>query len=164
MLAADPLPLFGLLAGDGYCVHHRTGGVGKGERAYRLARPLASMSLCRGSVRIEDLRAEIDQINLQILELLCQRGKLVCKIGRISSTQSGKMFDPKRKQEMLDQLMHANRGPYPDNLIVHLFKEIFKTSLNLKFAHSHLLSLRVGHPEDTVVCVKGLLLEVMFLP
>lgn len=104
---------------------------------------------------IEGLRAEIDQINLQILEILSRRGELVREIGQIRSTQSDRMFDPKREQEMLDRLMRANRGPYPDDVIVHLFKEIFRAPLSLKYAHSPLLSLRVGHPEDTVVCVKG---------
>lgn len=103
----------------------------------------------------ENLRTQIDQIDLQILELLCHRGELVCESGRISSPESGEMFGQQSHQETLARLIRANRGPYPDDVIVHLFKEILRASLSLKYAHSPLLSLRVRHPEDTVVCLKG---------
>jgi len=103
---------------------------------------------------IENLRTQIDQINLQILELLCQQGELICGTGRISSIEPGKMLDPKSEQEMLNLLLRANRGPYPNDVIAHLFKEISKASLSLKHAYSPLLCLRTGHLEDTVVQVK----------
>ena len=103
---------------------------------------------------IENMQAQVDQINLRILKLLCQRGELVREIGQVSSAELGRMFDPKREQEILNQLIRNNRGPYSHGAVVHLFKEIFKASLDLKYAQSNLLSLRTGHPEDTVVHVK----------
>ena len=130
----------------------------RGELEVRQTRELsdAKTATLEGLVDDEGLRAEIDRINLQILELLSRGGELVCEIGRISSTQSDRTFDPEGEQGMLDRLIQANRGPYPNGFIAHLFKEIFKASLNLEHNHSPLLSSRVGHPEGTVVCVKGI--------
>jgi len=60
------------------------------------------------------------------------------------------------EQDVLNRLTRANRGPYPDSVIAHLFEDIFKASSNLELACRSLLSLRMGHPEDTIICVKGI--------
>lgn len=105
--------------------------------------------------RIVSLRKEVDQINRQLLRLLSQRGKLVSEIGRVQTELGLSHYDPEREEEMLAYLSKENPGPFSDQTIKRLFKEIFKASLHLeeqqdkqKFLYS-----RGVKAEDTAVRV-----------
>jgi 3-deoxy-7-phosphoheptulonate synthase/chorismate mutase len=106
---------------------------------------------------IENLRKQIDKVNLQILELLAERGTLVHKIGEIKGHLGLDFFDPRREEEMLADLVRVNPGPYPDDTIRAVFKEIFKASLHLQeaTAKQHLLAHRRANQSPTVIEVKG---------
>jgi len=80
---------------------------------------------------LTDLRKQIDEINLQILDLLSQRGALVEEMREVKRQSGLAFFDPRREEEMLRYLTAANRGPYSDATIRTIFKEIFKASLHL---------------------------------
>jgi 3-deoxy-7-phosphoheptulonate synthase / chorismate mutase len=82
--------------------------------------------------QIDNLRAEIDTINLEILKLLSSRASVVSQIGNRQTELSLKHYDPARETQMLDALEKANTGPYPASTIKQLFKEIFKASLDLE--------------------------------
>ena len=45
--------------------------------------------------------------------------------------QGTKVYDP-REKEMINELMDRNQGPFNDNVIKQLFKEIFKASTDLQ--------------------------------
>jgi 3-deoxy-7-phosphoheptulonate synthase/chorismate mutase len=106
---------------------------------------------------VTKLRKRIDAINLQILDLLCERGALVERIGRIHAKMGDQPFQPEREQEMLAYLVQANKGPYSDETIKRLFKEIFRASLHLKVQRDKesLKVSRGSHDRDTVVEVEG---------
>lgn len=80
---------------------------------------------------VSSLRMEIDRLNAQLLELLSRRGHIVEQIAQIAR-DNGQPHHPDREEEMLGQLLQANRGPYPNEVIRHLFREIFRASLKLK--------------------------------
>ena len=80
---------------------------------------------------IRALRSQIDSLNLQILELLSQRGRVVEQIAAVSE-DANQVHVPAREEEMLRQVVLANPGPYSDAVIRHLFLEIFRASLQLK--------------------------------
>lgn len=103
------------------------------------------------------LRERVDQINLQILELLNERGKIVQEIGEEKKKQGTNRFDPVRERESLDLILKHHDGPYAASTIKHLFKEIFKASLELQETEYEktLLVSRKAHPEDTVVNING---------
>lgn len=103
-------------------------------------------------------REKIDKINLQILDLLCQRGEIVQKIGHIHAAHGDRFFHPERESEMLATLVAHNRGPYPDEVIAHLFKEVFKASLHLKEQQQiqHLLSRKSRRTEIEPVQIQDL--------
>ena len=54
---------------------------------------------------------------------------------------------------MLNHLIDNNQGPYNDNTIKQLFKEIFKASTDLQKSENekHLYVSRKLKPEDTIV-------------
>jgi len=108
-------------------------------------------------MHLEDLRAEIDRINLQILDLLSERGRLVEKIAREHQRSGAPMYHPDREERMLARLAQENRGPYPDETVKQLFKEIFKASLDLKTRSRRegLLVSRRRRGDDTTVTLGG---------
>jgi 3-deoxy-7-phosphoheptulonate synthase/chorismate mutase len=109
----------------------------------------------RSLSRLDELRSRLDEINLQLLNLMSKRGAIVKEIGEIKKKQGVQKFDPVREREMLEQLVKHNTGPFDDETIRHLFKQIFKASLELQ-QDDHkktLLVSRKDHPQDTVVMV-----------
>ena len=81
---------------------------------------------------LENLRQRVEEINDEILGLLSERGDLAKKIGEEKSKQGTQVYDPQREKEMLNKLIDANKGPFNDNTIKQLFKEIFKASTDLQ--------------------------------
>lgn len=107
--------------------------------------------------KVEALRKQLDTINLQILDLLNQRASLVKEIGEIKKRQGTSKFDPEREKEMLNQLVTQNQGPFDDDTIRYLFKQIFKASLDLQIDDHKktLLVSRKKHPDNTIVHIQG---------
>lgn len=103
--------------------------------------------------KLEQYRDEIQDINEKILDLLVERGKLAQKIGDEKRKQGTKFYDPEREKVMLNALIEKNNGPFNDNVIKQLFKEIFKASTDLqKSEHEkHLIVSRKLKKEDTIV-------------
>ncbi|MBD1380149.1 bifunctional 3-deoxy-7-phosphoheptulonate synthase/chorismate mutase [Metabacillus arenae] len=106
---------------------------------------------------LDVLRERVDEINLEILKLISERGKLVQEIGKAKETQGVNRYDPVRERKMLDIINEVNEGPFENSTLQHIFKEIFKAGLELQEDdHSKaLLVSRKKKPEDTVVTIKG---------
>ncbi len=114
------------------------------------------------SNKLESYRSEIVSLNHQILDLLSKRGELAQKIGKKKLKQGTRIYDPQREKEMLNDLIDSNKGPFNDNTIKQLFKEIFKASTDLQKSENekHLYVSRKLKPEDTIVTFdNGALLE-----
>lgn len=102
---------------------------------------------------IESLRQEIDQINLQLLDLLSKRATLASEIGTLQTQSGMQLYDPQREAEMLTALQMANKGPFSNDTIKVLFKEIFKASLALeeREARAKIIVQRKNADENTIV-------------
>lgn len=107
--------------------------------------------------KLDQLRSQLDDVNLQLLNLINKRGNLVKEIGQIKEHQGMNRFDPVRERAMLDHLSSHNDGPFENSTVTHLFKEIFKAALELQEDDHRkaLLVSRKKKPEDTVVDIKG---------
>jgi 3-deoxy-7-phosphoheptulonate synthase / chorismate mutase len=103
------------------------------------------------------LRNKIDQINLQILKLLNERGEIAQEIGQQKKKQGVNRFDPVREREALDMIAEHHDGPFELSTIQHIFKEIFKASLELQEDDHRkaLLVSRKARPENTIVDING---------
>jgi len=106
---------------------------------------------------MEQLREQMDKVNLEILELINKRAGINQEIGELKTKQSIKRFDPVREREMLDKIKNNNNGPFQDSTLEHIFKEIFKASLELQEEDNSkaLLVSRKKQPENTVVELRG---------
>lgn len=106
---------------------------------------------------LDELRERLDSINEQLLQLISERGAIVKEIGQIKKRQGVPRFDPIRERKMLDDLIAQNQGPYEDNTIRHLFKQIFKASLDLQEDEHKkvLLVSRQRKADNTVITLGG---------
>ncbi|MBA4492828.1 bifunctional 3-deoxy-7-phosphoheptulonate synthase/chorismate mutase [Paenactinomyces guangxiensis] len=106
---------------------------------------------------LDGLRRKLDEINLQLLQLLNRRATLVQEIGEIKKKQGINKFDPEREQDMLNQLVKQNQGPFDDQTVRYLFKQIFKASLDLQIDEQKktLLVSRKEQAENTVINLGG---------
>jgi len=82
--------------------------------------------------RLQELRGQIDPINMQILELLNRRAEIALEIGKVQQELGTGFYDPQRESEMLTALQQANEGPFSSETIKKLFNEIFHATLNLE--------------------------------
>ncbi|KKO52846.1 bifunctional 3-deoxy-7-phosphoheptulonate synthase/chorismate mutase [Paenibacillus sp. DMB20] len=103
--------------------------------------------------RLEQLRSELDSVNLQLLELLSRRARLAQEIGEEKQKQGVPDFDPVREKQMLQAITEHNDGPFDNETIRHLFKQIFQASLKLQQVDSKKLLLvsRKKKQEDTII-------------
>lgn len=83
------------------------------------------------TTELYQLRQEIDRINLKLLTLLSQRGDYVREIYKVKVSHSMNLYEPEREDAQLEQLLSMNRGPYSNQQVAHLFREIFRASLQL---------------------------------
>ncbi len=81
--------------------------------------------------QIGALRARIDTIDCAIVESLNERATLALRIRELKPQLSWSLYDPKREEEIFDNLARCNSGPlYADNLrevyeaILHVMKEL----------------------------------------
>jgi 3-deoxy-7-phosphoheptulonate synthase/chorismate mutase len=106
---------------------------------------------------LETLRLQVDEINLKILQLLNDRGKVVQEINKLREVQGVKRFDPVRERKMLDMISENNNGPFETSTLQHIFKQVFQMSLELQEDDNRkaLLVSRKKKPEDTIVEING---------
>jgi 3-deoxy-7-phosphoheptulonate synthase/chorismate mutase len=107
--------------------------------------------------QLDKLRSELDEVNLKLLELINERARVVQEIGKVKGKQGVNRFDPVRERSMLDHIAENNTGPFETSTLQHLFKQIFKASLELQEDDNSkaLLVSRKKHPENTVVDLRG---------
>ena len=106
---------------------------------------------------LKALRARIDSTNQQLLELLNERLRQVEEVRSVKEKSSHRLYSPEREAEMLDRLLLANEGPLPADKLRHIFKEIFKLSLDHMEADTRrrLRVHRSSSDEDSVYTVRG---------
>ncbi len=86
---------------------------------------------------LDQLRKELQDMNLAILNLLNKRAKVVEHAHRIKTRDGIPAYVPEREQQMLSEILGENRGPFSDKTISHLFKEIFRACAQLQETDSH---------------------------
>ncbi|HYO87622.1 MAG TPA: bifunctional 3-deoxy-7-phosphoheptulonate synthase/chorismate mutase [Candidatus Limnocylindrales bacterium] len=103
--------------------------------------------------RLYELRSQVDTINMQLLELLSKRAQAVTQIGKVLEELGSEHYDPSREAHMLTALEMANQGPFSNETIKALFREIFRASLALEEqqARAKMRVQRKAKDERTVI-------------
>lgn len=81
---------------------------------------------------IDVLRAEIDDIDEQLLTLLCRRLTAARKIGGIKSQNGAGILDVGREKTIFQRLASLNRGPLTTTAMHHIFSEIIAASREIQ--------------------------------
>jgi chorismate mutase / prephenate dehydratase len=81
---------------------------------------------------MKELRAEIDAIDDRILELLNLRAKAAIEVGSIKTERNLKFYVPEREVEILRRLTAVNTGPFPNEGLKAIYREIISASLALE--------------------------------
>lgn len=85
-----------------------------------------------GEKNLQQLRERIDAIDDQILDLLNQRAEVVVGVGKAKEVGDGTFYVPSREKAIYERLTGVNRGPFPNEAVVKVFREIISASLNME--------------------------------
>jgi len=75
-------------------------------------------------VRLKAARDKIDQIDVRILELVNERTRVVEEIGRIKQEFQMAIYEPKREEQVFENIRQNNHGPLPDDAVKRVFERI----------------------------------------
>lgn len=84
---------------------------------------------------LAEVRAGIDQVDLQILELIHRRLELVLKVGEIKREHGAPIFDPERERRVLERLANACQPPVPPELARRVFECLIEQSRRVEQDH-----------------------------
>ncbi|HSS46020.1 MAG TPA: prephenate dehydratase [Burkholderiales bacterium] len=114
------------------------------------------------SDELKKLRACIDTLDKQILELVNRRAAHARSIGRL---KNGVIYRPEREAQILRRIKKANHGPLSDETVARLFREIMSACLALEkpltvtylgpqgtFSEAAAIK-HFGHAANTLACV-----------
>jgi 3-deoxy-7-phosphoheptulonate synthase / chorismate mutase len=106
---------------------------------------------------IDQLRLRIDELNEKLLDVISERAALVKEIGEYKKRNGAPSYDPIRERAILDRILEKNKGPFKNETLQHLFKEIFKAGLDLQEddRKQGLLVSRKRKSENTIVNING---------
>jgi len=80
------------------------------------------------------VRAEIDGIDAQLLELLNRRARCAQKVGEIKARHGaeGHIYRPEREAQVLRRIQEMNHGPLGDETATFFFREVMSACLSLE--------------------------------
>jgi chorismate mutase len=76
---------------------------------------------------LEDLtrcREQIDELDLTLLRILNQRTAIVERIGRIKQELRLAIYEPKREDQVFENVIGHNDGPLPHEAVKRIFERI----------------------------------------
>ncbi len=82
--------------------------------------------------KIEELRKKIDELDNRIVDLLNERARIVIEVGDIKKTQKLDFHAPARERQILERLASRNSGPFPQDALKAVYREILSSSLSLE--------------------------------
>lgn len=89
-----------------------------------------------GEMRLDDLRAEIDDVDDRIHDLLMRRAEIASLVGESKRKQAGdgppRLFRPAREARVLRRLLARHRGPLPRAVVQDVWRAIIAGNLLLQ--------------------------------
>jgi chorismate mutase/prephenate dehydratase len=81
---------------------------------------------------LSGLRAEIDRVDRLLLDRLNERARLGTAIGRLKQEAGLDVFSAARERDLIEALRRANPGPFPDEAVEPVFREIISATRSLE--------------------------------
>ena len=113
---------------------------------------------------ISDLRAKIDQIDKQLVEMINKRAECAIEIGKTKTKGAKSIFAPEREVQVLNGVLRNNKGPLSDKTMSAIFREVISACRALEKpisvayfgpagSNTHMASiLKFGDSTDFVPC------------
>ncbi|HEX5229966.1 MAG TPA: chorismate mutase [Bryobacteraceae bacterium] len=77
-----------------------------------------------GANQLADCRRQIDALDLKIVDLLNQRTEIVHQIGRVKRQFSLPVYEPKREDQVFENIAGHNAGPLTSDALKRIFERI----------------------------------------
>ncbi len=81
---------------------------------------------------IAEWRVKIDELDRQIVALISERAQAAQQIGRLKKTSTLPVYEPNRESVVFANVRSANRGPIPDNELVHIYERLIDVMRSLQ--------------------------------
>jgi chorismate mutase/prephenate dehydratase len=91
-----------------------------------------SVASPRSAASLRNLRSQIDKLDLQIVKLVNERASLAGAIGKVKNDEGSAIFSPAREEEVLENVLSANKGPLDAPTLRAIFREIMSGSRALQ--------------------------------
>jgi chorismate mutase/prephenate dehydratase len=82
--------------------------------------------------KLDQLRKKIDAIDKDILDALNRRAEVVLEVGKTKRDKQAKFHSPTRESEVIKRLQKLNRGPFPNDGLKSVYREIMSASLSIE--------------------------------
>src|SRR5438552_7333573 len=92
----------------------------------------STASANRATASLRSLRTQIDKLDLQILKLVNERAAVAAEIGKVKNDHGSDVFSPAREEEVLQNVLQANKGPLDTSTVRAIFREIMSGSRALQ--------------------------------
>ncbi|MCW5980899.1 MAG: chorismate mutase [Bryobacteraceae bacterium] len=73
---------------------------------------------------LADYRNQIDEIDRRLVQLLNERTRIVEKLGRVKQELRMPIYEPRREDEVFQNVADSNEGPLPSDALKRLFERI----------------------------------------
>jgi chorismate mutase-like protein len=82
--------------------------------------------------KLDECRIRIDALDLEILDLLNQRTRIVEEIGRVKQELSLPIYEPRREDDVYRNVVQHNRGPLSEDALRRIFERIIDEMRSLQ--------------------------------
>lgn len=82
--------------------------------------------------QIDELRGRIDEIDGELVAKLNERAGVVLAIRELKSRVRIPLYDPRREEEIFDNISRANQGPLFDDAVREIYERILHAMKDLE--------------------------------
>jgi len=76
--------------------------------------------------KLEKYREEINKIDKNLVDFLNKRAEVVMKIKKLKEGRDVPLYDAKREEELINNIIKYNKGPLYNDNIIQIFESILR--------------------------------------
>lgn len=83
-------------------------------------------------MEIADWRNRIDELDEQIVKLLCERAACAVAIGEIKRQSDAPIYEPRREQQVIEHARRVNPGPLTGEQVQDIYERVMDVMRSLQ--------------------------------
>jgi chorismate mutase/prephenate dehydratase len=76
--------------------------------------------------KLEKYREEINKIDKNLVDFLNKRAEVVMKIKKLKEDRNVPLYDAKREEELINNIVKYNKGPLYNDNVIQIFESILQ--------------------------------------